>query len=260
MCEYDPSLENAVTTNHAGATGDGILMAQAIGADTVDMEQIQLHPTVYQETGLLVSESVRSMGGILVNCEGKRFTNDMSTRDAVSAAELEQPGAYAYIIFDQRIVDDLKSTQKYIKSGLTVTADTYEDLAAEMGLEDEAVENFVETMETWNQAVADGKDKEFGRNNGMDEDLATAPYYAIKIAPGIHHTMGGLKINTETQVINTDGEVMPGLFAAGETTGGVQGGNRIGGNAVCDFVVFGRIAGRNAAAFALGGEEAEEEK
>jgi len=250
MTQYDPSLENAVTTNHAGATGDGILMAEAIGADTVDMEQIQLHPTVYQETGLLVSESVRSMGGILVNCEGKRFCNDMSTRDAVSQAELAQPGAYAYIIFDQRIVNDLKSCEKYIKNGLTVQADTYEELASLMGLEGEAAENFPKTMETWNAAVAAGEDAEFGRNNGMDEDLATAPYYAIKIAPGIHHTMGGIKIDTEAEVIDTEGNVIEGLYAAGETTGGVHGGNRIGGNAVCDFVVFGRISGANAAAFA----------
>ena len=249
MTQYDESLANAVTTNHAGATGDGILMAQEIGADTVDMEQIQLHPTVYQETGMLVSESVRSMGGILINAEGKRFCNDMSTRDAVSAAELEQPGAYAYIIFDQRIVDNLKSTQKYINSGLTVSADTYEELAELMGLEGDAAAAFPESMATWNEAVAAGEDAEFGRNNGMDEDLATAPYYAIKIAPGIHHTMGGLKIDTEAQVIDTEGNAIPGLFACGETTGGVHGGNRIGGNAVCDFVVFGRIAGTNAAAF-----------
>ncbi len=252
MTSYKPELAGAVTTNHAGATGDGINMAVAVGADVVDMEQIQLHPTVYQETGLLVSESVRSMGGILVNAEGKRFTNDMSTRDAVSNAELEQTGSYAYIIFDQRIVNDLKSTQKYIASGLTVQADTYEDLAKAMGLEGEAVTNFVATMDTWNAAVAAGEDAEFGRNNGMDEDLATAPYYAIKIAPGIHHTMGGLKIDTQTHVLNTDGEAIPGLFAAGEVTGGVHGGNRIGGNAVCDFVVFGRIAGGGAAAFAGG--------
>lgn len=250
MTQYDESLANAVTTNHAGATGDGILMAQEIGADTVDMEQIQLHPTVYQETGMLVSESVRSMGGILINAEGKRFCNDMSTRDAVSAAELEQTGAYAYIIFDQRIVDNLKSTQKYINSGLTVSADTYEELAELMGLEGDAAEAFPESMATWNEAVAAGEDAEFGRNNGMDEDLSTAPYYAIKIAPGIHHTMGGLKIDTEAQVIDTEGNAIPGLFACGETTGGVHGGNRIGGNAVCDFVVFGRIAGTNAAAFA----------
>jgi fumarate reductase flavoprotein subunit len=250
MASFNPDLANAVTTNHAGATGDGILMAEAIGADTVDMDQIQLHPTVYQETGLLVSESVRSMGGILVNAEGKRFCNDMSTRDAVSAAELQQTGAYAYIIFDQRIVDDLSSCQKYIKNGLTVTSDTYEGLAKEMGLTGDAVQNFCDTMDTWNAAVAAGEDKEFGRNNGMDEDLSTAPYYAIKIAPGIHHTMGGLKINTETEVLNTSGEWIEGLYAAGETTGGVHGGNRIGGNAVCDFVVFGRIAGKNAAAYA----------
>ncbi len=91
----------------------------------------------------------------------------------------------------------------------------------------------------------DSKDEEFGRCNGMDGDLSAAPYYAIKIAPGIHHTMGGLKINTDTQVIDTDGNAIPGLYAAGETTGGVHGGN-----AVCDFVVFGRIAGKNAAEYA----------
>ena len=222
MASFNPALANAVTTNHAGATGDGILMAEAIGADTVDMDQIQLHPTVYQETGLLVSESVRSMGGILVNAEGKRFCNDLATRDAVSNAELEQPGAYAYIIFDQRIVDDLKSRQKYIKNGLTVSADNYEDLAKAMGLEGDAIQNFVDTMDTWNAAVAAGEDKEFGRSNGMDADLSTAPYYAIKIAPGIHHTMGGLKINTDAEVLDTQGNVIPGLYAAGETTGGTQ--------------------------------------
>lgn len=252
MTSYNSALAGAVTTNHAGATGDGINMAVAVGADTVDMKQIQLHPTVYQETGLLVSESVRSMGGILVNAEGRRFTNDMSTRDAVSNAELEQPGSYAYIIFDQRVVNDLHSTQKYINSGLTVSADTYEELAKLMGLEGAAVQNFVDTMEKWNAAVASGKDSEFGRNNGMDEGLSTAPYYAIKIAPGIHHTMGGLRINTSGEVLKTDGTAIPGLFAAGEVTGGVHGGNRIGGNAVCDFVVFGRIAGSSAAAYVQG--------
>ena len=247
MCSFNPSLANAVTTNHPGATGDGILMAEAVGAATVDMEQIQLHPTVYQATSMLVSEKMRSLGAILVNQEGKRFTNDLATRDAVSAAELEQTGGYAYIIFDQNLVDNNKSAAQYIEQGMAVSGDTYEALAEAMGVD---VDAFVETMNTWNQAVADGEDKEFGRNNGMDADLSTAPFYAIQIAPGIHHTMGGIKIDTETQIIDTEGNVIPGLFAAGETTGGVHGGNRIGGNAVCDFVVFGRIAGANAAAFA----------
>ena len=247
MCSFNPSLANAVTTNHPGATGDGILMAQAVGAATVDMEQIQLHPTVYQATSMLVSEKMRSLGAILVNHEGVRFTNDLATRDAVSNAELAQTGGYAWIIFDQNLVDNNKSAKQYIEQGMAVTGETYEALAQAMDVD---VDAFVETMNTWNQAVAEGEDKAFGRNNGMDADLSTAPYYAIQIAPGIHHTMGGIKINTATEVISTEGNAIPGLYAAGETTGGVHGGNRIGGNAVCDFVVFGRIAGANAAEYA----------
>ncbi len=256
MCSFNPSLANAVTTNHPGATGDGIMMAEAVGAATVDMEQIQLHPTVYQATSMLVSEKMRSLGAILVNQEGKRFCNDLSTRDAVSAAELEQTGGYAYIIFDQNLVDHNKSAQEYINKGMAAEGATYEELAKNIGLDEAAVANFVQTMDTWNASVAAGVDEEFGRNNGMDDDLSTAPFYAIQIAPGIHHTMGGIRINPEAQVISTEGDVIPGLFAAGETTGGVHGGNRIGGNAVCDFVVFGRIAGLGAADYALGAEKA----
>ncbi len=247
MCAYNPSLANAVTTNHPGATGDGILMAEAVGAATVDMAQIQLHPTVYQATSMLVSEKMRSLGAILVNQEGKRFTNDLATRDAVSAAELEQTGGYAWIVFDQNLVDNNKSAKQYIEQGMAVQGDTYEALAKAMNVDEAA---FVETMDTWNAAVAAGEDAEFGRNNGMDADLSTAPFYAIQIAPGIHHTMGGVKIDVRTEVISTEGQPIPGLYAAGEVTGGVHGGNRIGGNAVCDFVVFGRIAGANAAAYA----------
>ena len=252
MASYDPSLANAVTTNHSGAQGDGILMAQAVGADTVDMEQIQLHPTVIQADGTLVSESVRSHGAILVNAEGKRFTNDMDFRDKVSQAELKQPGAYAFIIFDQALVDEVALTQKFIDRGFAISGKTYEELAQNMGLTGDAVKNFVNTMETWETYVAAGEDKDFGRSNVSMIDISTAPYYAIKIAPGIHHTMGGIKINTRAEVIDTDGNVIPGLFAAGETTGGVHGGNRVGGNAVCDFIVFGRIAGQSASDFASG--------
>ena len=250
MASYDPSLANAVTTNHSGAQGDGIMMAQAVGADTVDMEQIQLHPTVIQTDGTLVSESVRSHGAILVNAEGKRFTNDMDFRDKVSQAELKQPGAYAYIIFDQALVDEVALTQKFIDRGFAITGATYEELGQNMGLEGDAVQNFVTTMETWETYVAEGEDKDFGRSNVSMIDISTAPYYAIKIAPGIHHTMGGIKINTSAEVIDTQGNVIPGLFAAGETTGGVHGGNRVGGNAVCDFIVYGRIAGQSASDFA----------
>ena len=250
MASFDPSLANAVTTNHSGAQGDGIMMAQAIGADTVDMDQIQLHPTVIQSDGSLVSESFRSLGAIVVNTQGKRFVNDLAGRDVVSQAELKQPDGYCFIIFDQNLVDHLALSQRFIDGGYTISGKTYEELAKNMGLSAEAQQNFVKTMDTWNKSVANGLDEEFGRNNGMDDDLSTAPYYAIKIAPGIHHTMGGIKINTDAEVIDTDGNVIPGLFAAGETTGGIHGGNRVGGNAVCDFIVFGRIAGQSATDFA----------
>ena len=102
--QYRPDLKGTVTTNAPGATGDGIVMAQALGADLVDIEQIQLHPTVEQNTSMLITESVRGDGAILVNQSGVRFTNELLTRDAVSAAELAQEGCYAYIIFDQREV------------------------------------------------------------------------------------------------------------------------------------------------------------
>ena len=115
------------------------------------------------------------MGGILVNAEGKRFCNDLATRDAVSNAELEQPGAYAYIVFDQRIGDDLKSCQKYIKNGLTVSADNYEDLAKQWDWKAMPSRTLWIRMDTWNAAVAAGEDKEFGRNNGMDADLLLHP-------------------------------------------------------------------------------------
>ena len=248
-CTYRPDLKGTVTTNAPGATGDGIVMAQAVGADLVDIEQIQLHPTVEQATSMLITEGVRGDGAILVNQSGVRFVNELLTRDVVSAAELEQEGQYAYVIFDQNLREGLKATEKYIKNGIVTEGETIEALAEKLGI-DPAV--LAKTLADWNDAVAAGEDKEFGRTTGMEHDLSKAPYYAIKVAPGIHHTMGGVKINTNTQVIDTNGNVIPGLFAAGEVTGGVHGGNRIGGNAVADIVVYGRIAGANACLYADG--------
>ena len=241
--QYRPDLKGTVTTNAPGATGDGIVMAQKLGAALVDIEQIQLHPTVEQTTSILITESVRGDGAILVNQSGVRFTNELLTRDAVSAAELEQEGQYAWIIFDQNLRDHLKATEKYVKSGITMQADTIEGLAEILKIDPATL---AKTLNDWNGYVKDQRDPDFGRTTGMDADLTTPPYYAIKIAPGIHHTMGGVKINTAAQVINTEGKVIPGLFAAGEVTGGVHGGNRLGGNAVADIVIFGRIAAESA--------------
>ena len=243
---YRPDLKGTVTTNAPGATGDGIVMAQALGADLVDIEQIQLHPTVEQTTSILITESVRGDGAILVNQSGERFTNELLTRDAVSAAELAQEGSYAYIIFDQKLRDNLKAIEKYVKSGITVQADTIEGLAEQLNIDPATL---AKTLADWNEIVKNQRDTQFGRTTGMKEDLTTPPYYAIRIAPGIHHTMGGVKINVAAEVINTEGTAIPGLFAAGEVCGGVHGGNRLGGNAVADIVIFGRIAAESAMAY-----------
>lgn len=244
---YRPDLKGSVTTNAPGATGDGIVMAEAVGAGLVDIEQIQLHPTVEQSTSMLITESVRGDGAILVNQSGKRFINEMLTRDVVSAGELEQEGCYAYVIFDQHLRENLKATEKYIKNNIVVQADTIEDLAKALGIDPDTLK---ETLDTWNAAVAAQNDEEFGRTTGMEADLTTAPYYAIKVAPGIHHTMGGVHISTSTEVLTSDDVVIPGLYAAGEVVGGVHGGNRLGGNAVADIVVYGRIAGQSATEYA----------
>lgn len=246
VVEYKPDLAGFMTTNAPGAQGQGIDMAVAIGAGTVDMDQIQIHPTVEANTAALITEGLRGDGAILVNAEGNRFTDEVGTRDVVSAAEIAQTGSYSWLVIDQAMVDASSVIQGYIKNGYTVSGETYEELAEAMGVDAAA---FAATMEKWNAAVAAGVDEEFGRTS-FANPLDTAPYYAIKVTAGIHHTMGGLTINPQTQVLAGDGTVIDGLYAAGEVTGGVHGGNRLGGNAVADFTVFGRIAGEQAAAYA----------
>ena len=245
VAAYQPSLEGFVTTNSTGITGDGIDMAVAIGAATVDMEQIQIHPSVYTATSALITEGIRGDGAILVNQGGKRFVNELETRDVVSAAELAQEGGYAWTIVDQKMMDASSTYNGYYTKGYAVMGNTVEELAAAMGT-DAAV--LTETLNTWNAAVAAQYDAEFGRMS-FAKPLDTAPYYAVKVAPGIHHTMGGVKINTAAEVLTEAGEAIPGLYAAGEVTGGVHGANRLGGNAVCDIIVYGRIAAQSAAAY-----------
>ena len=244
--KYKPDLKGFATTNAEGAQGQGIDMATAAGAATVDMDQIQIHPTVHIEedgNAHLITEGLRGDGAILVNAEGKRFYDEVSTRDKVSAAIIEQTDKSAWLVVDQAMVDKSAVIAGYIKSGYTVTGATYEELAKAMGV-DEAT--FTSTMNTWNQAVEAKSDAEFGRTS-FANPLTTAPYYAIKITPAVHHTMGGIVINPKAEVLNEKGEAISGLYAAGEVTGGVHGANRLGGNAVADFVVFGRISGQSAA-------------
>lgn len=246
VVKYKPELKGFMTTNAAGIQGQGIEMAEAIGAATVDMDQIQIHPTVEANTAALITEGLRGDGAILINEEGQRFIDEVGTRDVVSAAEIAQTGSYSWLVVDQAMADASSVIQGYIKKGYTVTGATYEELGKAMGVDAAA---FAETMEKWNGYVEAKNDPDFGRTS-FANPLNTAPYYAVKVTAGVHHTMGGLKINANTEVLNEKGEVIPGLFAAGEVTGGVHGANRLGGNAVADFTVFGRIAGAAASDYA----------
>ena len=246
VVEYKPELKGFMTTNAPGILGQGIAMAQAIGADTVDMDQIQIHPTVQYDSAALITEGLRGDGAVLINAEGKRFIDEVGTRDVVSAAEVAQTGGYSWLVVDQKMADASSVIQGYIKKGYTVTGETYEELGKAMGVDEAA---FAETMNTWNGYVEAKNDPDFGRTS-FANPLDTAPYYAIKVTAGVHHTMGGLKIDTNTEVLDADGNAIPGLFAAGEITGGVHGANRLGGNAVADFTVFCRIAGKAASDYA----------
>ena len=247
VASYKPELAGFMTTNAAGLQGQGIAMAQAVGAAVVDMEQIQIHPTVQFDTAALITEGLRGDGAILVNANGERFIDEVGTRDVVSAAEIAQPGSYSWLIVDQRMLDASATIAGYVKKGFVFSGATYEELAAQIGV---PAETFAATMNAWNGYVAAKNDPDWGRVS-FANPLDMAPYYAIKVTAGIHHTMGGVKINTNTQVLTADDVAIPGLYAAGEITGGVHGANRLGGNAVSDFVVFGRIAGEQAAKLAL---------
>ncbi|HAX71947.1 MAG TPA: flavocytochrome c [Firmicutes bacterium] len=244
IAEYREEIKDFATTNHPGATGDGIKLIETIGGDLVDIEQIQIHPTGVAELGLLISEGVRGDGAILVNTNGERFYNELETRDNVAAAILAQPGSEAYLVFDEGIRQGLHAIEDYIHAGVVEEAATLEELASIMNVDTKTLEG---TISAYNTAVETQTD-EYGRTSllhAIDEPT----YYCINISPIIHHTMGGVRINTNTEVLDANGDAIEGLFAAGEVTGGVHGANRLGGNAVADIIVFGRQAGLSVAEF-----------
>lgn len=248
VVKYRPELDGFVTTNHAGATGSGIAMLQKIGADTVDMKEIQIHPTVEQTTSYLVSESIRGGGAILVSQAGKRFYNEMETRDKVSAQIIALPEKSAWIVFDEQVRMNNKAADEYIAKGFVVSAPTVAELAVKLNMSEH--HTLEATLARYNNFVIMQKDEDFGRQTALRHPLSEAPFYAIRVAPGVHHTMGGVTIDTTTAVLDSQKQVINGAWACGEVVGGIHGANRIGGNAVADIIIFGILAGGNAAAYA----------
>ena len=236
------SLDATVNSSEvAAATGDGITMSLEIGAQLVGMEWIQLHPLISPAGKKAVAVATDTEHYIQVNWEGNRYIAEDARRDELSQAGLLQTDGEMWEITDVNGI--YASVDSLVDAGYCYRADTLEDLAAQIGV---PVDNFVAAVEQYNHAVDTGVDEAFGRKL-LKFRIDTAPFYAGLCKPGVHHTMGGVKIDTDCHVYNEADEIIPGLFAAGEITGGIHGSNRVGGNAIADIFVNGRTAGANAA-------------
>ncbi len=234
--QYAPQYADFKTTNQEGATGDGLRLAQSLGAQLIQLNLVQIHPTVQQDNPhtYLIGETVRGEGAILVNNAGKRFVNELDTRKKVSNAIIAQPTGHAYIlvnnagkrfvneldtrkkvsnaiiaqptghaylILDQKVFQRVKALGFYQSVGLVEQADTLAELASQINLDQQHLR---ETVTEWNAAVKKQNDAQFGRHTGM-RTLDTAPFYAIHVAPAVHYTMGGIHIDKETHVLDENG-------------------------------------------------------
>lgn len=231
------------TSNQPGSQGDGIILGENVGAAVVDAKEIQLNPTLLVGSPVIVSETVRGAGAVFVNKEGKRFISELTTRDKTSAAVSKQTGGVAYEIFDQKVRDKVKQTGAAFELGLAKEGRTLEELGKNAGIDPK---NLAATIAQYNKYAEAGNDPEFGRPK-ISAKVDTPNFYAIEVTPAIHYYMGGLKINPQAKVIDKNGKVIEGLFAAGEVTGGVYGKNRLGGNSISETITFGRISGEEAA-------------
>ena len=251
--KHDPRLTDEYgCTDAVGTTGDGIAMAQAIGAGVAGMEHIQTHPTGSTTTGnMLAMGSIRSKGfAFMVNKAGHRFVEELERRDVVCEAELTQEDGCGYFIFSKadglasgiydRAADELGGMKG---DGTYVEGDTLEAVCDHFGVD---VAGVKETIDIWNRDCESGVDSQFNYRSPM-KPFGDAPYAMFSVTPIVHYTMGGVTINADAAVLDEAGEPIPGLFAAGEVTGGIMGSNRLGTTSYVDIIVYGRIAGASAA-------------
>lgn len=250
--QYRPDLEGCISTNQPASTGDGFVLAEEAGAQLIQMDCIQVHPTVAVQptsdghTPLLIPDNVCTAGGILVNANAERFFDETADHPYLAEAILNQVGASAWLIFDAAV----RAENPFIEvmcepRDIVVRANTFTNLASQMNINAEALE---QNMQMYRSSIEEGARDAFGRQQGRR--VFEGELFAIKVAVGAHYQMGGVRVNTESRVMDGSGAAIAGLFAAGEVTGGIHGRNRLGGNGVCDAVVFGRNAGLEAAGYA----------
>ncbi len=236
--------ENVPTTNQPCATGDGIALATAAGASLVGMEWIQM------VTGTPSALSASIANNMYINAEGNRFIAEDARRDELSGAVLAQTNSFFWLLTDAHTVWDIQggysytgtSIEELVTSGRQIEGQTVEELAEKMGV---PADNLKAAIDQFNKAATGAEADPLGRKL-FEYPFDKGPYYATRGTANVHHTMGGVEINTNCEVLDTNGNVIPGFYACGEVTGGIHGSNRLGGNAIADIIVFGRIAGQNA--------------
>lgn len=245
----DPRMEKLGTTNHPGATGDVLTNLVDIGAGTRGLDYIQCIPGGVPGEKYPPNLFTHVDRFLFINLNGQRFIKEDARRDVLRDAMLDQPKAIAWTLVDADGFEQQKNSkgpenEAALKAGTLYYADTIEDLAKKTGL---PAKELKEAVDTYNKAVDTKKDP-FGRaKTVLVNKIIKAPFYAGRVTMKRHHTMGGVIINKDAQVIDRHGNVIPGLYAAGEVTGGIHGTNRVGGNAMADIFTYGRIAGVNAA-------------
>ena len=247
------TITTKLTSCAATSTGDGLALAENVGGNLINLDQIQVHPLgdPIDDCGCVsefVGNWLSATEYMFVNKEGKRFINEDNTRYAISMAELQQTDGQMWLIVDSSAIagDDTRNEliDKLLSDGHSVKADTLDELAEKIGVDADTLKA---TVETYNAGMTSGSD-EFGKATSADSTILQAPFYASLRTPTVHYTMGGIQIDTDAHVLNADGNAIPGLYAAGEVASGIHGNNRLGGNAYPDIITFGRIAGTNAAA------------
>lgn len=250
--KYNPAIdERFKTTDAPGTTGEALYMAQRAGAQLVNMQYIQTYPICDPISGVIeLIADARFDGAIMLNQKGQRFVEELDRRDVLSHAILNQPGGYCWVLWNDKIGNISKTVQThtteyeaFTKQGIMATCD---DLKCVSQFTKIPYQNLKATIDRVNRMTGKGNDQDFHHRSGL-VDMSQGKYYVIKAVPSTHHTMGGVRINEKAQALNDKGQPIPGLWAAGEVTGVTHGTNRLGGNAYTDIIVFGRIAGAQAA-------------
>ncbi|TFK25567.1 fumarate reductase [Coprinopsis marcescibilis] len=253
--KHRPEYWNLPTTNGEHCTGDGHKLAMAAGANAVDLEKVQVHPTGLVDpkepdakVKFLAAEALRGVGGLLLDNTGARFVDELQHRDFVTGKIWENGKFPIRLVLNGPASKEIEwHCKHYVGRGLMKRFDSGEALAKEFGVDPAVLKK---TFDDYNQSVRTQKDP-FGKKFFQGEWKFDDFFNVAVMTPVLHYTMGGLEIDEESRVLGKDGKPIAGLFAAGEVAGGVHGANRLGGSSLLGCVVFGRVSGDSAAAYLL---------